>query len=163
MVRKLAKTLLCLCLMPVLVPLILVVLPILIVGMLCASVYFSAAVRWHAWRTGIWVYVVCSQRRGWHEFAANNLQASLPAGVWMIWSNGSACVDQSSVLQSLAACGNGVAKPCLVEVRPLQRIRARSIHEHLLPWKVFARKNSEVQQLLRKLLEAELPLRRASR
>jgi hypothetical protein len=161
MFRKLAKILFLACVLPLLIPLVLVVAPPLIAWVICKNVYRSASMRWHAWRTGTWIYVVCSRRRGWHEFGSNNLQAALPAGVSMIWANGNGHTAHSSALRSLAACSYGVIKPCLVEVRPF-RVRTRSLHERLLPLKTFTRKNNDVQQTLRELIEAELPPRRAN-
>jgi hypothetical protein len=161
MLRKPARVLLFLCLLPVLVPLFLAVVLAMIVAMPCFTAALFIHVRWCAWRTDTWSYVVCSPRRGWHEFVTNNLQAALPAGVAMIWSTGRPHAAQSFVLHWLASYGNQAMKPCLVEVRPL-RVRCRSLHEQLLPLKTFARKNSEVQQLLRKLIKAELSPQRVS-
>ena len=164
MLRKIAQIVLLVVFSPLI--LLFVALLVLFCAALILAIYmvFPVALRWHAWRTGTWYYVVCSPRHGWCEFAKNNLQPALPACASMVWTKRKGGKGQSFLMYYMYYFGRyrkGIVKPCLIEVRPLRPIRVRSLHSQLLPWKTFARKNSEVQQTLRTLIEAELPPRRA--
>jgi len=136
-------------------PLIVAVMLLAMLAVTLRSIYSWCALRWQSRRHGVRYYLVCSSRRGWHEFLANNLLAVLPANVAPVWSSGECDVLSRLPLHALISHGAGVAKPYLAEVRPLG-IRVRSLHDLLLPLKGSSQKDAELQKLLRELIEQEL-------
>jgi hypothetical protein len=156
--RTIVRTFIALCLIPVWVPLLLLIIAWIAAVMISCSVALFIYIRWQAWQSGNWRYVVVSPRRGWNEFAANNLQAALPAGVGMIWRARKRAANQryrDYCSQWLASHGRSLSKPCLVEIG-LLRIRARSLHQQFMPMKSMAHKDRAAQQRLRELLNTVL-------
>ncbi|MBI3468520.1 MAG: hypothetical protein HY000_36420 [Planctomycetes bacterium] len=131
-------------------PVILAVVLIAMIVVAILAAFTWAALRWRCWRTETWRYVVCSPQRGWHAFLTNNLLAAIPPGVATVWAESAA----GMALRSVVARGAGLPKPYLATVT-LLRIRVRPLHGQLLPFKGFGRKDAEVQQHVRKVLEAE--------
>jgi len=144
--RKLGAGLLYVLLSPLIVAI--VVIAAIVIG-ICRS-YVWASLRWRCWRTGTWRYIVCSSRHGWNEFLINNLFAVLPPGITPIWSER----ESTAQFRSLITSGAGLAKPYLATVKGVG-VRMRPLHTQLLPYKRFGRKDEQVQQVLRTVLESE--------
>jgi hypothetical protein len=153
MLRKIALGLL----LVLLSPLIIVLIALAMVAVLALQVYGWFALHQYCRRHGCWTFLICSSRHGWHEFLANNVLAALPQGVEPVWVNsgGHTGASQEAAPFSLRVAGAGLAKPCLARVKTIG-VKTRSLHGRLLPLKTCAKKDADLQQLLRRMLAAEL-------
>ncbi len=128
---------------------ILALLPLIVAVMLLLALYSFVALRWRALWSGRRYYLVCSTQQGWHAFICNNLSPALPPSVVPIWMNERFGFLRGLEMAAIQLRGNGLPKPCMVEVKPLS-IRTRTLHAQLLPLKPYARKDCAVQALLAK-------------
>lgn len=148
--RKVLWFLLYVALLPLLVAVAVAALPLV----LLLQAWDFVRLRWYCWREQCWTYLVCSPRRGWHEFALNNLAAALPPGVHLLWTTGA---EAAGPLRRVLGAGTGRAKPYLAHVTLLST-RVRSLHDRLQSYKSHGRRESPVQAELRGLLGTELEL-----
>ena len=110
------------------------------------------------------VYLICTSKRGWHDFLKNNIIPVLPDNFQVIWHK-QGCVrgrdgKRHPLFTHLAAshiCG--LSKPYLVFVTPKALI-PKSINGAFTGLKSKAARSSEVQALCaKKILEIEQELR----
>ncbi len=147
MVRNLGEKLLLVLAIPVCLAIAVACMPLV----LASQLYDFLALRWYCWRQSCWTYLVCSPRRGWHEFIENNLAPAVPAGVRLVWATRSE--PKSGPLRSIVAAGLGQGKPYLAHVEAL-RIRKRSLHNDLQSLKRHATIDEALRQGLREKLKA---------
>jgi hypothetical protein len=148
-----SKKLLLVLFLVVLSPLLLVVAAFAIPLVLLVKLKDYLFLRWHCWRTNCWTYLVCSPRRRWHEFVANNLVPSLPNGVGVAWTSGPQRAPKP--LRRMFAAGAGKGKPYFAHVNRFT-IDIYPLHSVLHPMLPHGHRDESVQKQLRTLLAREL-------
>jgi len=151
MVKKLLLTLLFVALSPLLIAVVSFAMLVVVV----LSLYTWGALRWRSWRRGSWFYLVYSPKAGWNEFVENNLLPVLPGSVTAIAIERKAQDPLTFALQSVVSGGIGISKPFLARVT-FFGIRAQSLNADLSELKKFGARNEQLQQLLRKFIEARV-------
>jgi hypothetical protein len=148
--RRFSAILILLLLSPLLLALVLLGLP-LVFGFWVLEL---VALRIRCGRSGNWCYLVCSRRHEWNEFVVNNVAPALPRGIELLWYEERLTHSLWSGLGMIQRCGFGLPKPYLARVS-LFRIRCRSIHQVLLPYKAYAARNERISTQIRLILAAE--------
>jgi hypothetical protein len=99
-------------------------------------------------------FLVCTTRRGWHEFIRNNVEPVLPSSTTLCWA-GRIYRDRRSteVVQAVSSLVRRHSRPYLIAVSR-SGIEALALHEKLLPLKQHAKKSVETQVQVAEIMRA---------
>lgn len=93
------------------------------------------------------IYLVCSAKRGWHDFTRNNLLPVLPEHHRVIWRRS----KTGGLPPVLATRFGGVPKPCMVLVMP-DGLLEHSLNQSLGHLKQHPRKSEETRAACREIV-----------
>jgi hypothetical protein len=131
----------------VLAPFILAfILVVVLPGMIIWNINAAISLRIFRRREAGHVFLICTSRRGWHDFLKNNVIPVLPDNVRVVWKKPAGKSEYRSFFRHLD-CSHifNVSKPYLVLVTPRALI-PKSLNETLQKLKTHPEKSEETRR-----------------
>jgi hypothetical protein len=102
------------------------------------------------------IYLICTSKRGWHDFLNNNVIPVVPDGVRVTWQKTGHSDEHPTIFAYLVHSRiAGVPKPYFVRITARHPV-CRSLNPALRPLKASSRKSWETQQACAQVIKQTL-------
>jgi len=133
---------------PFIIVLVIVALPFVGIAGLCTRVVLR---KFRRKNDGV-VFLICTSRRGWHDYLKNNLLPVAPSELRVIWEkHGREGPQEPIIINMQRSRIYNTTRPYLVVVRE-QGIRVVSLNGPLQEFKKTPKRSEQTQQLSRAIL-----------
>lgn len=143
------------------VVLVLILLSPLLVLLFAAAMLISVCIACYSWMWLVWfcwrhadrIYLICSRRRGWAEFLANNVIPALPDHVTPVWIESPKRL--AHVIRAMRLSRSALSKPFLILITPFG-IKSTPLNERLYHLKRFGKGAATVRADVRRVVDLAL-------